>query len=108
MILPIGVEDALCLLNRFVVTQTNLNLTALVVIVRDNILLDELLDLVTMALQVATDVVVVQLGLQRIKLILGIVIVALELRHLHQFLKLFLADLVIGEACLDDTLRKAA
>ncbi len=57
-----------------------------------------------MCIEVATQVVMVYLSLQRLKLSAGIIIVTLKLGGLNQFLKLFLADLVIGKASLDNSL----
>ena len=46
----------------------------------------------------------VQLRLQGLKLGFSIVIIALKLSRFHQFIQLLLADLIIGESRLDDTL----
>ena len=81
-----------------------MQLSALIVVGRHDVLLYHLLDLLTVLVQVARHVVVVYLCLQSLEFCLCIVHIALKLHGLLQFVHLLLAQLVVGESALDDAL----
>ena len=81
-----------------------MQLSALIVVGRHDVLLYHLLDLLTVLVQVARHVVVVYLCLQSLEFSLCIVHIALKLHGLLQFVHLLLAQLVVGESALDDAL----
>ena len=95
-------QQPFCLSELLVIVKPSLDTACLIIVGRDNVHLKYLYKRIAMLLQIESHIVL-QLVLQRIKGLTGIIIVTFELCRLDQFLKLFLADGVVGEPALDDT-----